>query len=125
MTASDKTDTPVRRWPSAFMSSQTPNINPVWVAEYMREHNLSLEVAMEHMAVYLREFIRKLTKHVEKIEGSDQATLNQVKVFVDGYKPLEGYYSPIKLVRVIKEGTECPVKLKKPLLKDSPNSSKD
>lgn len=75
-------------------------INPTWVALYMKTHDLSLEVAVEHATVHMRRFIDHALKSVEKLERSDEASLNQIKTFVDLYKP-DDYYGDIPLVGVL------------------------
>lgn len=110
--------------PMPFMSWDNPKVNPMWIAEYMRQHNLSLEVVLEHWAVYMRRFLEQLTETVELIEGSDAKTVNAVKIFVKDCKPLDGFYGEIPLVKVFKEETKCSVPLKKQLPIGSKNSSK-
>lgn len=114
-----------KRTPFPWTSTKNPLINPVWIAEYMLQHDLSLEVAKEHLAVYMRDFIKQASRQAELLEGSDERTSNNIKVFVDTYKPIEGYYTEMPLINVLNKGSECPVQLKKSLLKDSLNSSKD
>lgn len=109
--------------PMPWLTWDNPKVNPMWLAEYMHQHDLSLEVAMEHWAVHMGRFIKQLTKTVELVESSDDKTVNAIKVFVKDHKQVDGFYGEMPLVNVLVKGSECPVPLKKSLLPGSKNSS--
>lgn len=91
------------RRPWILSSIDCPKINPVWLAEYMAQHDLSMEVAMEHMAYKLREFLLEAKHTVEQIEGSDEELMRECAAFVSEYKPMKDFYSPIPLIEMVKE----------------------
>lgn len=93
------------RRPSMFIgrSVHDHRVNFTWVAEYMATHNLTMEVALEHLAKEMKDFAKDLSDTVDKLEGSDEQLLADCKVFCDGYKHMEDFYSPIPLIQMVKE----------------------
>lgn len=97
----DKSPVSFRR-PWIFMSVDQPRINYLWLAEYKEQHKLSTEVALEHLAIKMREFIKEAKITLEKIEGSDANMLKEAEAFIEAYTPCKDFYSPIPLVDVFK-----------------------
>ena len=91
------------RRPWMFTNVETPEVNKVWLAEYMAQHELSMEVALEHLSKSMRNFINEAKHTADLIDCSDANLLAECAAFVKDYKPTKDFYSPIPLVPVIKE----------------------
>lgn len=91
------------RRPWIFKSIDEPDINYVWLAEYMAQHNLTMEVALEHLSHKMREFLEKGKEVLEQLDGSNPDLLKNCEVFVGSYQHAVDFYSPIPLVPFIKE----------------------
>lgn len=91
------------RRPWIFKSVDEPVINQVWLAEYMAQHNLTMEVALEHLTHKMREFLEKGMEVLEQLNEGDAELLKSCEVFVSKYQHAADFYSPIPLIPVIKE----------------------
>lgn len=91
------------RRPWMFTNVETPEVNKVWLAEYMAQHDLTMEVALEHLSHRMRAFIKEAKAVVDLVDGSDAELMAECTAFVAEYKPTKDFYSPIPLVPVIKE----------------------
>lgn len=94
------------RRPWLFTNIEEPTPNMVWVAEYMNQHNLTLEVALEHMAKKMRDFLAATRDTVRLIEGSNADLLAEFNTFVENYKYMKDFYSPIPKVKMFKGDDE-------------------
>lgn len=91
------------RRPWMFTNVETPEVNKVWLAEYMAQHDLTMEVALEHLSHRMRAFIKEAKAVVDLVDGSDAELMAECTAFVAEYNPTKDFYSPIPLVSVIKE----------------------
>lgn len=91
------------RRPWMFTNVETPEVNKVWLAEYMAQHELTMEVALEHLSQRMRDFIKGAKVTADLIDGSDPHLMAECTAFISAYKPTKDFYSPIPLVPVIKE----------------------
>lgn len=91
------------RRPWMFKSVDCPEINPLWLAEYMHQHDLTMEVALEHLSKKMQDFLKEANAIVSMIDGSDDQLLKECRAFVEGYKPMKDFYTTIPLVQMFKE----------------------
>lgn len=69
--------------------------NYTWIAEYMGQRKVSMEVAMEMLAMEYKKHIEAAKKGMERLLGSDEEMMKECRAFCDGYTYTEGFYSPI------------------------------
>jgi hypothetical protein len=62
-----------------------------------------MEVAMEHLAKKMKDFLANANQTIELLEKSDEDLMKECTVFVKEYIPAKDFYSPIPLVEMIKE----------------------
>lgn len=91
------------RRPWMFTNVDDPSVNQVWLAEYMAQHDLSLEVALEHLSKKMRDFVAEAKATADAIDRSDDALLAECRAFVNEYKPMKDFYSPIPRVKMFKD----------------------
>lgn len=91
------------RRPWIFTNVDEPTVNLTWVAEYMAQHDLSLEVALEHLSKKMRDFLADALSTANAIDRSDDQLLAECRSFVNAYKPMKDFYSPIPRVKMFKD----------------------
>lgn len=91
------------RRPWIFNNVDDPSINLTWVAEYMAQHDFSLEVALEHLSKKMRDFLAEALTTANAIDRSDDKLMEEARAFVEAYKPMKDFYSPIPKVKMFKD----------------------
>lgn len=93
-----------RGWPMSYIGlPREPN--PVWVLEYAETHGLTLEVAIEHLAVYLDTLSKDLANMSKELSASNAELVNPILEFAKYYKPVPYSFTPIPLVNVLAKDT--------------------
>lgn len=88
----------VRGTPLVYHRSNGDFINPVWIAEYMHQHKVSLDVAMEHASQFMFLLAEQLSDAATLLHHSEPSTKAKLQLFVDKYRYKEGGYGKLDLV---------------------------
>jgi len=82
--------------------NRTPaQANPVWVAVYAAQHELSVEVAMEHLAVHLAKLSKELAEAAEALASGEPDITTQITALCKIYKIEPNHWGSIPLVNVL------------------------
>lgn len=91
------------RRPWIFTNVDEPTPNKTWIAEYMAQHDLPLETALEHLSKKMRDFLADALTTANLIDRSDEDFMNECKMFVETYVPMKDFYAPIPKVKMFKD----------------------
>lgn len=75
--------------------------NPVWVAVYAEQHELSVEVAMEHLAVHLAKLSKELGEAAAALASGEPDLITQITKLCEVYKIQPDDWDKIPLVDVL------------------------
>lgn len=91
--------------PSRFIPTsynRTPaQPNPVWVAVYAKQHDLSVEVAIEHLAVHLERLGKEIADASKALASGEPDLITQITKLCEIYKIEEDQWGEIPLVDVL------------------------